>query len=94
MSDLPKTYATPEIRVECDECDKAAYVEKARTELKKFALEAVEVDGIRARFNDGWGLARASNTGPELIVRCEGKNREACERIKQEFSVKYYMKRP
>lgn len=83
LSDLPKTYATPEIRVECDEGDKAAYVEKARTELKKFALEAVEVDGIRARFNDGWGLVRASNTGPELIVRCEGKNREACERIKQ-----------
>lgn len=83
LSDLPKTYATPEIRVKCDEGDKAAYVEKARTELKKFALEAVEVDGIRARFNDGWGLVRASNTGPELIVRCEGKNREACERIKQ-----------
>lgn len=90
LSDLPKTCATPEIRVKCEETEKAAYVEKAKTELRKFALDTVEVDGIRAHFNDGWGLVRASNTGPELIVRCEGKDREACERIKQIISRALY----
>lgn len=83
LSDLPKSCATPEIRVPCKEEEKAAFVEKAREELRKFATETIEVDGIRACFIDGWGLVRASNTGPELIVRCEGKTEEACERIRQ-----------
>lgn len=90
LSDLPKTCATPEIRVECEESQKAAYVEKARKELRKFAIDTIEVDGIRARFNDGWGLVRASNTGPELIVRCEGKDRDACEGIRQVISRALY----
>ena len=83
LSDLPKFYATTEIRVECRESEKATYVKKAKVELQKFALDTIEVDGIRARFNDGWGLVRASNTGPELIVQCEGKDRESCERIRK-----------
>lgn len=86
LSNLPKTYATPEIRVKCKEDEKAVYVEKARKELRNFATDTIEVDGVRARFTDGWGLVRASNTGPELIVRCEGKNEEACERIQQIIS--------
>ncbi|HEX3026173.1 MAG TPA: phosphomannomutase/phosphoglucomutase [Clostridia bacterium] len=86
LSGLPKSFATPEIRVPCKEEEKNAYVEKARVELRKFALDTIEVDGVRARFNDGWGLVRASNTGPELIVRCEGKTKEACQKIKQVIS--------
>ena len=86
FSDLPKTYVTPEIRVKCPENEKKQYVEKAKTELRKFATASIEVDGIRACFNDGWGLVRASNTGPELIVRCEGTTEESCERIKQVIS--------
>lgn len=57
-----------------------------KTELFKFAMDSVEVDGIGARFNNGWGLVRASNTGSELIVRCEGTTEESCERIKQVIS--------
>lgn len=90
LAGLPKTYATPEIRVECAENEKKSYVEKARSELKKFAVKSIETDGIRAVFNDGWGLVRASNTGPQLIVRCEGKSEEACERIKQVISRALY----
>lgn len=90
LSDLPTTFATPEIRVKCEETEKASYVEKAREELRKFALDTVEVDGIRARFNEGWGLVRASNTGPELIIRCEGKDQEVCERIRQVISRALY----
>lgn len=90
FSDLPRSCATPEIRVKCPEDEKARNIEKARKELRKFAVDTIEVDGIRARFNDGWGLVRASNTGPELIVRCEGTTQEACERIKRVISRTLY----
>jgi phosphomannomutase/phosphoglucomutase len=83
LEDLPQSFASPEIRVPCPEQEKAFYVEKARRELSRMTADIVDIDGIRARFEDGWGLVRASNTGPELIVRYEGKSAEAEERIKQ-----------
>ncbi|MBC7104597.1 MAG: phosphomannomutase, partial [Firmicutes bacterium] len=43
--------------------------------------EVVDVDGVRVLFGDGWGLVRASNTQPVLVVRCEGRTPEALERI-------------
>ncbi len=45
----------------------------------------IEVDGVRALFNDGWGLIRASNTGPELIVRYEATTQQGLDTIKQEI---------
>jgi phosphomannomutase/phosphoglucomutase len=83
LADLPKSYASPEIRVPCPEQEKASYVEKARKELSHITSDIVDVDGVRARFEDGWGLVRASNTGPELIVRYEGKSAEAISRIRK-----------
>lgn len=47
--------------------------------------EVLDVDGARILFPEGWGLVRASNTGPELIVRCEGSTPEALEKIKIEL---------
>lgn len=82
LSDVPKAFATPEIRIPCAEEKKKYYVEKARAELRRSAPDTIEIDGVRARFADGWGLVRASNTGPELIVRCEGQTEEACRAIK------------
>ncbi|MCR4436319.1 MAG: phosphomannomutase/phosphoglucomutase [Clostridiales bacterium] len=86
LEDIPKTYATPEIRVACDEDRKNGYVENAKRYFKGKGLETIDVDGIRVRWNNGWGLVRASNTGPELIVRCEASTREALEQIKSEIA--------
>ena len=45
----------------------------------------IDIDGARVLFPDGWGLVRSSNTGPELIVRCESKTEEGVEKIKKEL---------
>lgn len=83
LADLPKSYASPEIRVPCPEQEKASRVEKALKELRLVTPEIVDVDGVRAHFEDGWGLVRASNTGPELIVRYEGRSEKAAARIRR-----------
>jgi len=85
LSDVPKTYATPEIRVECPEEEKSSYVERARTYFKEKGYQILEVDGVRVSFGNGWGLVRASNTGPELIVRCESKTEDGLEEIRREI---------
>jgi phosphomannomutase len=59
-------------------------VEKARQHFRK-RYELIDVDGARILFPDGWGLIRASNTGPEIIVRCEGKTPDIRDQIKEEI---------
>jgi phosphomannomutase/phosphoglucomutase len=86
LSDVPKTYATPEIRVECAEEEKSIYVEKAKKHFEALGNKIIDVDGVRVLFEKGWGLVRASNTGPELIVRCESKTPDGLEMIKKEIS--------
>ena len=84
LSDIPQYYATPEIRVKSSDEEKFAVVEKARQHFKK-RYELIDVDGARILFPDGWGLIRASNTGPEIIVRCEGKTPDIRDQIKEEI---------
>lgn len=84
LVDVPIYYATPEIRVKSTDEEKFIVVDKV---LKHFRnkYELIDVDGARILFPNGWGLVRASNTGPELIVRCEGNSPEALEDIKAEL---------
>jgi len=82
LADLPKTCASPEIRIPCAEQDKPIYVEQARRELAKVADSIIDVDGVRASFPGGWCLVRASNTGPELIARYEGKDAATADKIR------------
>ncbi|ADL07588.1 phosphomannomutase/phosphoglucomutase [Thermosediminibacter oceani] len=84
LSDVPKYYSTPEIRVPCPDDEKFAKVEAIKEYFRK-RYPMIDVDGARVLFPDGWGLVRASNTGPELIVRCEAKTPEGLERIKEEM---------
>lgn len=86
LADVPKAFITPELRVSCPEQEKEKYVQKAKADLQTNANNIIDVDGVRACFDDGWGLVRASNTGPELIVRCEGRTQEACDRILSQVS--------
>ncbi|HZH04572.1 MAG TPA: phosphomannomutase/phosphoglucomutase [Myxococcaceae bacterium] len=77
LSDVPKTYASPEIRVDASEDKKFDIVRAATALLKRDGHPTIEVDGVRATFPDGaWGLIRASNTGPLLVLRFEAKTEE------------------
>jgi phosphomannomutase/phosphoglucomutase len=70
LSDVPETYASPEIRVDCPEEKKFEVVRRAQ-EWFSSRYEATTVDGVRVTFPDGWGLVRASNTQPLLVLRFE-----------------------
>jgi phosphomannomutase/phosphoglucomutase len=70
LADVPKTHATPELRVDCPEEKKFEVVRRAQ-EFFRSRYQAVTVDGVRVVFPDGWGLVRASNTQPLLVLRFE-----------------------
>lgn len=82
LADLPKTYNTPEIRTECPDEIKFKVVERLTKKLKEEGYEVVDVDGARVIFPDGWGLVRASNTQPVLVLRFEAQSPERLEEIK------------
>jgi len=73
---LPKMVNTPEIRLPCPDELKFGVVERAAARLRARAdvRSVIDVDGARAVFDGGWGLVRASNTGPVLVVRCEARD--------------------
>jgi len=81
LSDVPKYFSTPEIRVETESDEvKFAIAEKAK---KYFSdnYEVFDIDGVRILFGDGWGLVRASNTQPVLVLRFEARTKERLEEI-------------
>lgn len=81
---LPRYHASPEIRVDCADDAKFEVVEKIKARYRP-SHAVVEVDGARISFKDGWGLVRASNTQPVLVVRAEGRTPEDRDRILAEL---------
>lgn len=78
LSDLPEMYSTPEIRMDCPDEIK---FEVARQAQKLFPeYEVNTLDGVRITFDEGWGLVRASNTQPALVMRFEAKDEQALSR--------------
>ena len=73
LSDLPRLVSTPEIRVDCPDDKKFDIVRRAVEEFQK-EYEVMTLDGARIKFKDGWGLVRASNTQPVLVMRFEAVN--------------------
>jgi len=81
LSDVPKTFITPEIRVDCADEIKFKVVEKVKEELRK-DYPVIDVDGVRVKFEDGWGLVRASNTQPALVLRFEALTQDRLTEIR------------
>ena len=81
-AEIPKYFSTPEMRMECptDE-EKFEITEKA---VKYFTenFDCETIDGVRIRFEDGWGLVRSSNTQPVIVTRFEAKSEERLNEIK------------
>ena len=81
LADIPKTFTTPEIRVECPDDQKFALVERVKESFRR-EYPIVDVDGVRVLFPDGWGLVRASNTQPVLVLRFEARSAARLEEIR------------
>jgi len=81
LMDVPKTHITPEIRVTCPDEIKFKVVEQVKEELRK-EYPIIDVDGVRVQFADGWGLVRASNTQPVLVLRFEASSEKRLQEIK------------
>jgi phosphomannomutase len=85
---LPKTFSTPEIRIECDEEEKFLIIEKLKKQLKNENISFNDIDGIRTKNADGWWLLRASNTQAVLVARCESYSEDGLERLKNDLSAR------
>ncbi len=81
LADVPKTYSTPEIRVDCPDEKKFQIVEAAKERFRK-EYKIIDVDGVRILFDNGWGLIRASNTQPVLVMRFEASSEKRLKEIR------------
>ncbi len=87
LKDLPTTFSTPEIRVDCPDEKMFDVVKKIATDLKK-NYETIDIDGVRVVFEHGWGLVRASNTQPVLVLRFEANSPANLEFIQNTITSK------
>jgi phosphomannomutase len=86
LNALPTSFSTPELNVPCAEGEPPRVIEALRAQARfDGARELVTIDGLRADYADGFGLVRASNTTPVLVLRFEGHTPQALERIQQTF---------
>lgn len=81
LSDVPKTYSTPEIRFETPDEEKFGIVARV-ADYFKGRYRTSDMDGVRIDFGDGWGLLRASNTQPVLVMRFEAKTEKRLAEIR------------
>jgi phosphomannomutase/phosphoglucomutase len=83
LADLPKTFATPEIRVDCPDDVKFGITDRAVSHFSaKYPVNTI--DGVRMTFPKGWGLIRSSNTQPVLVLRFEATDPKSLEDYRQE----------
>lgn len=84
LADVPAMAVTPELRVDCPDAIKFAVVDRVKAHFGA-SREVVDIDGARILFDDGaWGLCRASNTGPVLVLRFEAKTATQRDAIRAE----------
>jgi phosphomannomutase/phosphoglucomutase len=88
LADVPKTFATPEIRVDCPDAVKFDVVRGVTSHFKATGRDVIDIDGARVQFGTkeapAWGLVRASNTGPILVMRFEAATEARLAEIRAE----------
>jgi phosphomannomutase len=85
LNALPTSHSTPELNVPCAEGEPRLVVEALQQSARFPGAEVSTIDGVRADYPDGFGLIRASNTTPVLVLRFEGQNQLALARIERAF---------
>ena len=86
LEDTTKYYSTPEIKIPTTNEKKFEIVSKVLDYVKEKNYEYNDIDGVRVTFDQGWGLVRASNTGPNLTLRFEAKTEDYLNKLKEEFT--------
>ena len=82
---LPNSVSTPELKIELAEGEHYKFIERFKQEAKFDGATINQIDGVRADWPDGWGLVRASNTTPVLVLRFDAENMEALKRVQSVF---------
>lgn len=94
LSALPNGVSTPEIKVDAPDGDPHTFVERFRNEAQFEGARLSTIDGLRVDYADGWGLVRASNTTPVLVMRFDADNADALARIKNDFRAQLLALKP
>ncbi|EDY85330.1 phosphomannomutase [gamma proteobacterium HTCC5015] len=85
FASLPNSINTPEINITFEEGEHFQFIERFVAEAEFEGAEKITIDGVRTNFENGWGLVRASNTTPCLVLRFEADTQEALENIQAQF---------
>ena len=86
LETLPDALSTPELHIACGEGEQHSLVSKLQADANfPGASDVIRIDGLRVEYPDGFGLARASNTTPVIVLRFEADNQAALSRIQREF---------
>ncbi|MFT3790323.1 MAG: phosphomannomutase/phosphoglucomutase [Rudaea sp.] len=91
---LPNSVSTPELKIELAEGEHYKFIERFRQEAKFEGATINTIDGVRADWPDGWGLVRASNTTPVLVLRFEAENMDALKRVQNLFRAQLHAVNP
>jgi phosphomannomutase len=83
---LPRTFNTPELRIDCDEARKFAIVAEVAERLRQRGAEVIDIDGVRVKNPDGWWLVRASNTQAVIVARAEASTEAGLARLKADIT--------
>jgi phosphomannomutase/phosphoglucomutase len=83
LADVPKTYATPEIRLDCPDNKKMTVVNNIKQHYRN-TPGLIDIDGVRIPFDDGWALVRSSNTQPVIVLRFEASSVNRLQEIRKE----------
>ena len=85
LEGINKYYATPEIKIKSTDSEKFNLIKRVEEYCINKNYDINTIDGVRATFNDGWALVRASNTGPDITARFEAVTEERASKLKEEF---------
>ena len=88
LDGINKYYSTEEIKIESTDTKKCKVIDKIKEYVISKNYKFLDIDGVRVEFDDGWALARVSNTGPNITLRFEAKTKERLEELRQEFETK------
>lgn len=85
LDGISRYYSTPEIKIASPDTKKMEVISKVKDYCLSKGYKIIDIDGVRVEMEDGWALVRASNTGPNITARFEGKTEEYMSKLKEEF---------
>ena len=94
LSEFPEGFATPEINLDVDEDKKFQIVDEFKKSASFENASVSMLDGLRVEYEDGWGLLRASNTTPKLVLRFEGTSQKSLDGIIRKFNDEFQKVHP